>query len=64
MVRRFMRYREIPASGAAVCRKGGIDYNVPRHKNLYKLCPIPQDYSKPAFLENGQSKDAAIAAQR
>ncbi len=64
MVCRFMRYREIPASGAAVCRKGGIDYNVPRHEYLYKLCTIPQDYSKPAFLENGQPKDAAIAAQR
>ena len=60
----FMRYREIPASSAPVCRKGGIDYNVPRHEYLYKLCTIPQDYSKPAFLENGQPKDAAIAAQR
>ena len=37
----YMRYREIPASSAAVCRKGGIDYNVPRHEYLYKLCTIP-----------------------
>ena len=59
-----MRYCEIPASSASVCRKSRIDYNVPRHKNLYKLCLIPQDYSKLAFLENGQPKDAAIAAQQ
>ena len=38
---RFMRYREIPASGAVVCRKGGIDHNVLRHEHLYKLCTIP-----------------------
>jgi hypothetical protein len=55
MVCRFMRYREIPASGAAVCRKGGIDYDVLRHEHLYKLCSVPQGYGKTAFLENSQS---------
>ena len=28
------------------------------------VLPVTQHHGKPAFLENGQAKDAAIAAQR
>ncbi|WP_423406335.1 hypothetical protein [Faecalibacterium prausnitzii] len=35
-----MRYCEIPASSASVCRKSRIDYDIPRHKYFNKLCSI------------------------
>ncbi len=56
MVRRFMRYREIPASGAAVCRKGGIDYDTSLGMNTStSFVPSPKGCGEAASLENRQS---------
>ena len=64
MVCRLMRYREIPASSASVCRKSRIDYDIPRHRYFNKLCSILKGCCEATSLENGQPKDAAIAAQQ